>query len=244
MLKIRQENAPDLAEKIFRQILHLAQGKLEFPEIQIDCDWTEGSRNCYFTLLKSLAELAHKENKMLSATIRLHQVKYAQRTGIPPVDRGMLMFYNMGKITAGSVRNSIYNNVDAKKYTASIEKYPLPLDVVLPTFSWAIHIRDGQVIGVLHRSFIPDLLKNSSFSSGDKQTFRSDVSFFLHGDYFKRGDLFRIERATPDVLTDAAQLAARNCKYQQRSIALFDLDSTTTTMINEKTCETAFDWFK
>ncbi|MBK8611439.1 MAG: hypothetical protein IPL84_16250 [Chitinophagaceae bacterium] len=58
----------------------------EIPEIQFDCDWTGSTREKYFALLKESRALM--PNAKLSATIRLHQVKYLSKSGIPPVDRG------------------------------------------------------------------------------------------------------------------------------------------------------------
>ncbi len=62
-------------------------------EIQIDCDWTERTRNAYFQLLTALKREPFLQGKILSATIRLHQVKYVQRSGIPPADRGRVCFF-------------------------------------------------------------------------------------------------------------------------------------------------------
>ena len=57
-------------------------------EIQIDCDWTVSTRDKYFLLLRSFKQLS---NTNLSVTIRLHQVKYLAKSGVPPADRGLLM---------------------------------------------------------------------------------------------------------------------------------------------------------
>ncbi len=75
-------------------------------EIQIDCDWTEGSKAAYFALLAAI-RAGLPPGTALSATIRLHQVRYSARTGVPPVDRGMLMFYNLEAPSDFGVRNSI-----------------------------------------------------------------------------------------------------------------------------------------
>jgi len=46
-----------------------------YSEIQVDCDWTERTKVSYFKFLKRLKE---QSKKRISATIRLHQVKYHQ----------------------------------------------------------------------------------------------------------------------------------------------------------------------
>ncbi len=73
--------------------------------LQIDCDWTTKTAPKYFYFLQQIREKldAHEDGgtfaslAMLSATIRLHQVKYPEKSGMPPVDKGVLMFYNMGE---------------------------------------------------------------------------------------------------------------------------------------------------
>jgi len=52
-------------------------------KVQVDCDWNESTQSSYFSYLKQLkAEMG--ESILISSTIRLHQVKYFQKTGIPP----------------------------------------------------------------------------------------------------------------------------------------------------------------
>ncbi len=75
---------------------------------------------------------------VLSATIRLHQVKYFETTGVPPVKSGMLMFYNTGDLENPSEENSILNIETAELYLSGLEDYPMQLDIVLPLFSWAV----------------------------------------------------------------------------------------------------------
>ncbi|MGG2305049.1 hypothetical protein ACE4Z6_26875, partial [Salmonella enterica] len=93
---------------------------------QIDCDWTLGTKEKYFSLLKRIKE---RMALPLSCTIRLHQVKYQAKTGVPPVDRGMLMYYNMGHVEGATETNSIYDPANADKYVSYVKDYPLPLDV-------------------------------------------------------------------------------------------------------------------
>ena len=96
----------------------MSTNHLKFKELQIDCDWTESTRDKYFHLLSTLRNELERNKQIISATIRLHQVKYAAITGIPPVHRGMLMYYNMGKINATD-NNSVYDKKIAEKYISS-----------------------------------------------------------------------------------------------------------------------------
>jgi hypothetical protein len=117
------------ADALFVNTCHLIDTinrthNIRFHQIQIDCDWTESTKDLYFYFLKRFANAGVP----LSATIRLHQIKYKERTGIPPVHKGVLMYYNMGTIAAESA-NSIYDEGIAKKYTSYLKDYPLTLDL-------------------------------------------------------------------------------------------------------------------
>ncbi len=88
-------------------------------ELQLDCDWTESTRAGYFAFLRALrGEVG--PGVAISATIRLHQIKYRERTGVPPVDRGTLMFYNMGRFSADPKAREIFDPGSAMRYLARI----------------------------------------------------------------------------------------------------------------------------
>ena len=81
-------------------------------ELQVDCDWTLKTKSSYFKLLSLLS----KEIKVLSATIRLHQIKYAKSTGIPPVNKGVMMIYNLDSPSDTNTQNSIFTYNKAIQY--------------------------------------------------------------------------------------------------------------------------------
>lgn len=95
-------------------------------EVQIDCDWSSSTKEKYFSLLTYIKKIGFPN---LSATIRLHQVKFSATTGIPPVAKSLLMCYNMGNLKDPATKNSIIETAELKKYTSNLGAYPLPLDV-------------------------------------------------------------------------------------------------------------------
>jgi hypothetical protein len=100
---LRPPDVDTLAVSVWRETWIIAQrGRVRFSELQIDCDWTDSTRASFFRCAGLLRRKSAERGIALSATIRLHQVKYFERTGIPPVDRGMLMFYNMGELDAAA----------------------------------------------------------------------------------------------------------------------------------------------
>lgn len=242
--KISQDQVSNLVEKIYIQVKTICKDNfISYREFQLDCDWTESTREKYFALIEQLKEKLHKENILLSATIRLHQIKYFQRTGIPSVDRGMLMFYNMGVINPSSKTNSIYNDNDAGKYTGYFKNYKLHLDIALPIFSWVIHSRQGEVIGLLDKKYIDDLRNDHRFTTLAEDIFAAGSSFFLHGKYFMKGDQLKVEDVSPALCDIAARKAAANLINEKRSIAFFDLDTLNISRYYEKDFKKILTWF-
>ena len=124
----------DLIDKVLRLVAltnHTAQ--IDPEEIQFDCDWTEKGKDNYFRFLRGYRAASGVE---VSSTVRLYQIKYADRIGIPPVDHGVLIFYNTD--SAGSTsRNPIYERSSAHRYIPSLRSYPLMLDLSLPIIGTA-----------------------------------------------------------------------------------------------------------
>lgn len=215
-----------LAIKTNKLIIRLAGNqKISYEAIQIDCDWTVGTKDKFFKFLTSFK--SHSKKK-LEATIRLHQVKYQTRTGVPPVDRGILMFYNMGKLSADlKGENSIYNPKDAETYISYLPKYRLPLDIALPLFSWSIHIRNGAVIQVYGKIGRKELENKTNFGlTANANVYVSKNNFFSGGIYVKTGDLFKLEESNKQSLTQAAtQLARHLNKKEKRTIIYYELSN-------------------
>jgi hypothetical protein len=102
----------------------------------LDCDWSAKTKAKFFRLTRIMNDSL---DVPLTATIRLHQYANPKGTGVPPADRGMLMPYNVGQITAQGDGNSIFDLSIAEPYFTSSSPYPLPLDIGLPAFSWGVH---------------------------------------------------------------------------------------------------------
>ena len=138
----------DLAKLIINNIKEAALSQnIPIKGIQIDCDWSLSTKDKYFQLLQSIRNSMPKGE--LSATIRLHQVKFYKKTGIPPVDRGTLMFYNMDAVTDSTTNNSILDLEIAQQYFYNFDEYTIPLDVALPLFKWGVIRRRGKVVQLI-----------------------------------------------------------------------------------------------
>ena len=204
-LKIAYADVESLADHVWAKVSRMAEAQgLDFEQLQLDCDWSDGSRRNYFHFVDLLNRKLKAEHKNVSATIRLHQIKYAERTGIPPVSRGMLMFYNFGPIQADSPRSSIFNAEDAGRYASFIARYPLTLDLALPAFSWSVHSREGRVIELLEHLTEADVWAFDGFLKVSPNHYLASRSFFFRGRYFMEGDLLLMETTTPDITRQAA----------------------------------------
>jgi hypothetical protein len=198
-----------------------AKANINYQSVQFDCDWTLTTRDKYFTFLKAFKAL---NKHQLEATVRLHQVKYKQLTGVPPVDKAVLMFYNMGTLNNNLQQpNSIYNPADAEKYIAYIPQYPLQLDVALPLFSWAIQIREGRLMQLYSNPDKKDFTNTQNFDCKGN-AFTAKKSFFLNGVYIKQNDIFKLEVTDVNLLKKAAgQLSAHLSPQKNRTVIYYEL---------------------
>jgi hypothetical protein len=243
--KSKPQDITDLAVKILKLTDHISSGNnITFKELQMDCDWTDNTRDKYFTLLKVLKSRLIDSKKTLSATIRLHQVKYKGMTGVPPVDRGMLMYYNMGKLAAGASPNSVFNTNDASKYIDYLAAYPLQLDVALPAFSWGIHSRNNKIIELLNNIGPLDFEKNANFAPVGPSTFSVTQSFFFHGYYFMKNDVVKVEEITPAQCNTAARQLQGKLTKTPGTVAIFHLDSLILTHYEKQDFEKVFNTYR
>lgn len=214
-------NVLDLAKKTNSFIGQInSKNKITIQEIQIDCDWTLESKDNYMRFIEAFKKVS---NKKLSATIRLHQIKYFKKTEIPKVDRGVLMYYNMGKIAVDSL-NSIYDSDIANRYLKSLKNYPLPFDIALPVYSWGIHIRDGKIIGLRNKIDVNNLKNNSSFVLTKNKWFTVINSNFNQGIFYKKNDQIKIESISEIDLLEMANNLDENISQNPKEIIFYDLD--------------------
>ena len=211
----------DLAKKANNFIKQInTKNQISCQEIQIDCDWTLSSRDNYLKFIECFKKISGKK---LSATIRLHQIKYFQKTKIPNVDKGVLMYYNMGEIAPDSL-NSIYDRNIAKRYLASLKKYPLSINIALPFYSWAVHIRNGKVIGLKNKIDIRGFEKDANFILTDHKWLKVKISNYKNGTFYKKDDLLKIECITENDLLEMADDLEENTTTMPAEIIFYDLD--------------------
>lgn len=229
----------ELAAKITRFVQGKVTqaGKTTFPELQIDCDWTRTTRDNYFYLLGRIKALPALKRKLLSATLRLHQLKNQRSNGVPPVNRVMLMCYNMGDLRRYGVHNSILEQSELEKYAGSnLSSYSRPVDVGLPLFSWAVVFRKHLYAGISKRMNLKLLRDSSLFDSTDNNMFQLKTDLASYG--LQRGDEIRWENVPIKQLQEAARYLARYINNTDATnIIYFHLDTPILTCYPHETLE-------
>ncbi len=215
-------NTYDLANKIIKFIAQINdRNNISCTEIQLDCDWTLNSKENFFHLIE---ELKKQSDWKISSTIRLHQIKYASKTGIPNVDHGALMYYNMGRIATDSL-NSIYDRNIAKKYIGALDDYPLRLNYALPIYAWAIQIRNNQVVRLISRIREKDVEQVQGIRKVGVNRFVVEQTDRYFGQLFEKGDEIKVETTTNDQLKEMLQDLYKTTKKRPQEIILYDLNS-------------------
>ncbi|GGF19742.1 hypothetical protein [Flavobacterium limi] len=211
----------DLAKKTLGLINEInSKNKIYSKEIQIDCDWTLSSKDNYLKFIEIFKKLSQKK---ISATIRLHQIKYFRKTKIPNVDSGILMYYNIGKIAADS-SNSVYDRKIAERYLKSLKKYPLHLDFALPIYSWAVHIRNHKVVGLRSKLNVSELEKDKNFEQISSFFFKVRHSNYKNGIFYEENDVLKIEAISSEDLIEMAEDLNDHSVRKPNEIIFYDLD--------------------
>lgn len=157
-------------------------------ELQVDCDWTAQSRDRYFYFLRELKRILPET--ALSITLRLYPYKYPGIMGIPPVDKVVLMCYNMGQIKEYREKNSILTVGTLQSYLVK-KPYPLPLDLALPIYGWYVWYSNKEYKGILYENEYERLRPYIKEKDSIYHILTEDVATDFR--YFRIGDEFRPE---------------------------------------------------
>ncbi|ANH80116.1 hypothetical protein A8C56_03160 [Niabella ginsenosidivorans] len=194
-----------------------------YQELQIDCDWTKSTKATYFRLLQKIKAL--HPDKILSATIRLHQVKYRQSAGVPPVDKGLLMCYNMGDLQAPDVTNSIIDLPVFRQYIDHLAQYPLHLDAGLPLFSWMVIFSGNRFNGLIRNP--PETPDQLAAFKKEGVGYRVLKDTLIDGRLLQQGRFVRLETSNYKTVEAAGRLLADRIRSAKLNVALYHLDSIT-----------------
>jgi hypothetical protein len=211
----------------------------DYSEIQIDCDWTKSTKDKYFYLLKKIKTLSNKE---ISCTLRLYPYKYPDIMGVPPVDKAMLMCYNLIKPLSKKDKNSILDITELKSYLNEKRSYPVHLDVALPVFYWTQWFQNNRFSGLLNI--------NSSDISGFTNAVKpmwyavTKDTTYLYDTFFKKGDEIKSEEVSTETISEAISIIKKNVELDKTTtISLFYLDVSTFKKYNNEEISSFYNSF-
>jgi hypothetical protein len=204
-------------------------------EYQVDCDWTEGTKEKFFYFLNVMKKKFPK--KTLSVTLRLYQHKYPEKTGVPPADRCALMLYNFNSPKTYSEKNSIFDKAEAEKYFSD-KTYPLPLDFILPSFSWSVIYHEKEFAGLL-RDFNRKDASTYCTKLGENR-YRCELDTVVESFYLRNGYEIKIEEVNEKMLTDAKTLVKEFKNTDHYTLSVFSLSAETQNLINHEVSEKIF----
>ena len=233
-----QNGAADtLAVKVYNYIQQINKSAdVTVNEIQFDCDWSLKSKQNYFQFIDQFKRL----HPNISATIRLHQIKYPEKTGIPSVNTGVLMYYNMGIINSGD-DNSIYNQKTAKNYINSLQNYQLPLNIALPIFSWGVHVRNNQVTNLIGGLRVNDLT-GDQFKKISENRFKVIKDVVFKGRYLAKDDEIKMEAVSANQLKEMMHDIKQNSKHKPNEIIFYDLNENNLKAYEKEDFKTVNHW--
>ena len=189
-------------------------------EIQIDCDWTKGTKQKYFLLLKKIKELSKRD---ISCTLRLYPYKYPEIMGTPPVDKATLMCYNLIKPLSHSNKNSILDLKELESYLNLKKEYGIPLDIALPIYSWTHWYQNNRFSGLLTLGS----KEIKKFAKPIKPLWyeaTKDTSINWET-YLRKGDQFKCEEIDAKTVNEAIEIIKKNVVLKNGcTITLFHLD--------------------
>ena len=192
-------------------------------EIQFDCDWTTSTRNKYFYFLN----IVEKGNPSLlvSATIRLHQIKDKVQTGIPPIEKGVLMYYATSNPLDFKDENSILENTLANNYIKDLNEYPIDLDIALPIYSWVIvqnQVGEKRLINGIRNK---DLQDTSLYKPLKPNFYQVKKEHYLNGNYLYEDFILKVEEISHQDLELAKKNSSAKMKNKELTTIFFQLDS-------------------
>ncbi|MBC8111755.1 MAG: hypothetical protein H7Y04_11905 [Verrucomicrobia bacterium] len=243
LVQIKESQLPAFGKQISLKIKALAdKQKVTFSEIQLDCDWSEKSKQNFFQLVGIVKKQV--PNTQISVTVRLHQLKYSFQTGVPPADKGMLMFYNMGKLDGSNTENSILDNTLAKAYLRKLPEYPLPLDIALPIYSWAVLKRANKIINLLNFENEKIFADTAKFEKLSENKFLVRESHYLNAVYLYQDDEIRLEKVDFEALEEAVKLLKPVINQANPHIVFYHLDSQNLQNLSYENLEILVNYFR
>ena len=234
------KNTVSLTDKFINDKLKAnSSDVLNCSEIQIDCDWLASSKERYFEFLKAIKKYSDKQ---ISCTVRLYPYKFTKEMGVPPVDRAMLLCYNLLNPKNHPKKNTILDLEELKKYVQTDKKYPLPIDIGLPAYSSCYMFVNGKFDEVIHA--VPENLEKITVEKMGELWYTIEHDTSLNYNYFKGGQQIKIERVSNELLIDATEMIVNNIEFDDSpTVAIYHLDENELNQYKHETLDSVYFLF-
>lgn len=223
---LKDANIETLAKNITKLVSQISQHQFQVKpnEIQLDCDWTLTTRDAFFALVKAL-----QKNFRVSCTIRLHQIKYYEKTGVPPVNKGVLMLYNMSDLK-DEKQNSILSLKTVEEYINKNTSYPLPLDVALPAFSQTVIFKPDGGIKLINSDQKSVLQNSRCFKRLDNNLYEALRDTLFEGFFLSKGTHLKTELPDAQEIIQSYQFLKESNLNLTEKVVLYHLDNSPETV--------------
>ena len=121
--------------------------------------------------------------------------------------------------------NSILDNKLAENYCKNIEQYPIPLDVALPIYSWAIlenQVGEKRLLNGIRNEKLKD---TSLYKSSKPNFYLVKKDHYLDGNYIYEDYTIKIEEISKAQLQQSATFLKNKIKNKELNTIFFQLDS-------------------
>lgn len=142
--------------------------------------------------------------------------------GVPPVDKAMLMCYNLVNPLESETTNSILDTGELSKYLDKKREYPLHIDIALPVFSWMQVYQNKRFRGLIYPgdNSVKKILKQVK-----PLWYEVTKDTLLDDHYLRIGDLVKYEEITPQKINAAIKIIKENVALEKTiTVALYHLD--------------------
>lgn len=219
------------SKKMFDRVVAMAEANdVDFHEIQIDCDWTEESKDAYFAFMKEFRSLLKEHHIRLSTTIRLFQLSYE----VPAADYGVLMCYNTGEIDNWETTNSILDPDVVKSYLPKLKGYKLPLSIAFPQFSWDVAFnKEEDMLNISYEKI--DLSDKNRFKTigdnkyeviRDRETDQyNEEDYYFYDDSYWNTRFIRHEEVVLNDILEVKDMVLENMSQKPIQVVIYQLDS-------------------
>lgn len=221
---LNPEKVKKLASNTIIKINEIADlNKLNYKSLQLDCDWSRSTKEAYFNFLKEIQKAL--PGVSVSATLRLHQIKFMEQTGVPPVDRTTLMLYNVGDWTNPLTQNSLFDPQIIDQYIYRIPEYPLPIDIALPIFQQTLVYRNDKLYTFLKNKPYAAVSEAVNLKPQKKaETYVCEENCRFLNISFRKGDVFRFESVNFDQLERVNDAVLQRLHNNDAELVLYHLD--------------------